>query len=498
MSTAGRVSVPFCTKCNDQDKPRTPDSLHFARDATNPLGVKTVCKDCDNLRKRNGPQPRPPAPEPRTVSQQADGASETAEDRAAEIGEKIGECAREKGVEPCDLTWYEFAQYADVAWGTNRLGIVRHDITRLGGFNAIRDHYFPRLPTDHAVTRMRLREQAGLNRRLGADNAGKMFVLEEMQRLSDGLFRGRVEPTTVPTSKKKMKRAIVSVISDTHFGSDVDARETGHLTYGRTEEARRLAQVVQQVCRYKHEHREETELHAVLAGDLIHGKLHDVQDGAARAEQKMRAIHLLSQAVAQFSAHFARVVVHCVGGNHDRDLLRHQGRGTSSKWDSSATEIYSSIRLMSERLPNVTFNIPLTPFVTFDLFGWRYFATHGDTVLDAGNPGKSVNTARIEAQINRWNASAKDGEPYSVFMMGHVHTPLLHHLANGSWLVVNGALSPADGYAVSIGLPETVADQVMFESTPEHPVGDLRFITLDRVIDESEILDEVIRPWERF
>lgn len=433
------------------------------------------------------------------TQKQADGVEETAEDRSAEIAEKIGECAAELKRKASDLTWYDFREYAAIAWGQNRIGIVRKDITRLGGFNAIRDAYFPKLPTDHAVTRLRLREHANLNRRLGRDVAEQAFEIDEKKRLLGKLFRGRVTPIKVrPASSRKTSRAIVAVLSDLHFGSDLHAEETGFLDYGRVEEARRLAKVVKQIAEYKIEHRDATELHLILAGDLIHGKLHDQQDGAPRAEQKMRAIHLLSQAVAHLASQFKTVDVHCVSGNHDRDQLRHHGRASSGKWDGSGTEIYSSIRLVTERLVNVTFHIPLKPFEVFEIFGKKYFVTHGDTVLSAGNPGKSVETGRLEAQINRWSMSVKEKEKYSVFIMGHVHTPMVHHMSQGSWLVINGCLIPADNYCVSLGLPETVSDQVMFEATPGFPVGDFRFITLDKSTDEDASLDRIIAPWSKF
>ncbi len=459
-----------------------------------------MCKVCDNERKRTARQALVDRANGRSPVAQADGVAETAEDRAAEIAEHIAECAREMSVKPCDLNWFDFRAYADIAYGENRLGIVRRDITRLGGFNAIRDAYFPKLPTDHGVTRLRLREHANMARRLGSDASAQTFVQQEQERLGESLFKGRIEPVSFPPTNKTTQRAIITLLSDMHYGSNILAEETGQTSYGRVEEARRTARVVQQVCRYKSEHRDETVLHAVWLGDLIHGKLHDTQDGAAKAEQKMRTIHLLSQTAAHYSASYKQVVIHCVGGNHDRDLTRHMGRATSSKWDGIATEIYSSVKMMSSRLTNVTFDIPRTPFLTFEVFGWRYWATHGDTVLEAGNPGKSVNTGRLEAQTNRWNASARDkGEPpFSVFMCGHVHTPLLHHMGSGAWLVVNGALSPVDGYGVSIGLPETVSDQIMFEATPEHPVGDHRFITLDRAVDADASLDAIIAPWAGF
>jgi UDP-2,3-diacylglucosamine pyrophosphatase LpxH len=435
----------------------------------------------------------------KTTKKQADGTTEVAEDRAAEIAEHVAECAREMKLKACDTTWGDFREYAGIAWGQNRLGIVRRDITRLGGFNAIRDAYFPKLPTDHGVTRLRLREHANLNRRLGRDVTEQAFVLDEMKRLTSKLFKGRITPIKArQASDHKISRAIVAVLSDLHFGSDLHAEETGFLDYGRVEEARRLAKVVKQIAEYKAEYRDSTELHLVLAGDLIHGKLHDQQDGAPRAEQKMRAIHLLSQAVAHLAAKFKIVKVHCVSGNHDRDLTRHHGRATVGKWDGSGTEIYSSIRLVCERLTNVSFSIPLKPFEVFEIFGKKYFVTHGDTVLSAGNPGKSVETGRLEAQINRWSMSVKEKEKYSVFIMGHVHTPMVHHMANNAWLVINGCLIPADNYCVSLGLPETVSDQVMFEATPGYPVGDFRFITLDKNTDEDVSLDRIVKPWTKF
>jgi hypothetical protein len=431
----------------------------------------------------------------------ADGVDEKAEDRAAEIAEKIGECAKELKRRPSDLTWYDFREYASIAWGQNRIGVVRKDITRLGGFNALRDAYFNPEPTDQAVTRMRLREHANINRRLGRDAHQHMFVLKEFERLSAKLFKGRIQPVKAQyhiDKGKPISRAVVQVLSDLHFGSDLDADETGYLDYGRVEEARRLALVVKKLCEYKTEYRNETELRLVLDGDLIHGKLHDQQDGAPMAEQIVRAIHVLSQAIAQCAAHFRKVTVHCVTGNHGRMLQRHPGHATVGKWDSHETVIYSSLKMIAAGLKNVEFSIPTKPYDVFELFGKKYFVTHGDTVIRVGNPGKKVETEKIESQINRWNASLTGADEYAVFLFGHVHTPLVHHMANGAWLVVNGCLIPADNYVVSIGLPETVSDQVLFEATEGYPVGDFRFTTLDQAADKDASLDHIIRPWEGF
>jgi UDP-2,3-diacylglucosamine pyrophosphatase LpxH len=423
----------------------------------------------------------------------------TAEDRVAEIAEKIGECARDLKIRPSDLVWADFRAYGSIAFGQSRIGLLGKELTRLGGFNAIRDQYFPPEPTDQGITRLRLREHANLNRRLGKDIANESFIIQEMQKQVIGVFKGRVEPYRTERSRARRKgettRINTLLLSDLHFGSDLLAEETGFLDYGKVEEGRRLAQVVQQAIEYKIEHRSEAELRLLLNGDIIHGGLHDARDGAVRSEQISRAIHLLSQAVAQLSQHYRRIDVHCVTGNHGRDLARHHGRATVGKYDSHETVIYSAVRMCCSKLSNVTFNIPKTPYAVYEVFGKKIFVTHGDTVIKPGNPGRAVQTGSLENQVNRWNSTLSDSEEYCAFLVGHVHTPLKTQLANGAYVVVNGALIPADNFCVSIGIPETVCAQVIFESVPGHPVGDSRFITLDRSVDKNEALDAIIKPW---
>lgn len=435
---------------------------------------------------------------------QADGVKETAEDRAAEIGEHIGECAREMNVKPCDLTWWDFRAYAGIVYGENKIGIVRRDITRLGGYNRIRDSYFPPPPTDHSRTRLQLRQHANLNRKVGEDATQMTVVMAEVERLSKRIFTGRIKPVKVqyPTAGAKRskpgRRVVTLTLSDLHFGSDLKADETGFLDYGKIEEARRLAFVVKQACEYKPEYRANTHLRLNLLGDLIHGKLHDQVDGAILAEQISRAIHLLTQAIAHLSAHYPSVSVHCVTGNHGRNLTRHFGRATVGKYDSNETVIYSAVKNSCRNLKNVAFSIPLRPFDVYSDFGKKTFVTHGDTVLKPGNPGKTINTEELEKQINRWNASLRDKDEYAVFIMGHVHTPMATQLANGAHVITNGCLIPADNFCVSIGLPETVCSQILFESVEGYPVGDLRMISLAPSVDEMTEMDLIIKPWSEF
>lgn len=324
-------------------------------------------------------------------------------------------------------------------------------------------------------------------------------TLDYISKFAESVFKGRMEPVSPPKkSKRTLSRAVSLTLSDLHFGADIQSVETGFLTYGRTQEARRLAKIVLETTKYKERYRADTELHVNLLGDIIQHKLHDPQDAAPLSEQVCRAIHLLIQAFARLAESYPKVYVHCATGNHGRDLNRHQERATSGKWDSVETVIYFALKSALSRYSNITFDIPKTPFTIYELLGNKIFATHGDTVIRVGNPGKSINIKSLEEQVNRINASLKDADEIKVAIVGHTHCASVSSLTSGTTLVTNGALPPVDPFAVSIGILENKASQTLFESTPDYAVGDIRFIFVGKADDENAQLDEVIQPWENF
>jgi len=235
-----------------------------------------------------------------------------------------------------------------------------------------------------------------------------------------------------------------------------------------------------------------------LCGDLIQHKLHDAQAAAPVSEQICRAIHLLSQGFAQIAENFPIVNIRCATGNHGRDLNRHHKRASSGKWDSVETVIYYSLKKILSSYKNVRFDIPKTPFVIYEVMGHKAFVTHGDTVLNVGNPGRSLNIRGIENQINQINATLKDKEEIKLVFVGHTHCASVSNLNSGTLLVTNGSLPPTDDYAVSIGYLENRASQTLIEITEKHAVGDIRFIRVDADTDKDSSLDKIITPFGGF
>lgn len=319
--------------------------------------------------------------------------------------------------------------------------------------------------------------------------------LDYIAQFAEELFVNKITPVKPYVSKTKTERALNIVISDIHIGSDVKSEETGVDNYGKIEESRRLAAVVKEVIDYKHQYRAETELNVLLIGDLIQNQLHDDRDGAPLAEQIIRAIHLLSQALLQFSANFKKVNVHCVSGNHGRSMARHKSRAVNQKWDSHETVIAYALKTALKPQKNVTFYIPKTPYGAYEVFGQKVLYTHGDTFINPGYVGSVINTKSLEGQINKINASLNDNKEYKVFVMGHLHIASQTYLSNGATLITNGALISPDEYAVSIGVTESQIGQMLFESTPNYAVGDVRYIRVGSKEDKDKSLDSIITPW---
>jgi len=260
--------------------------------------------------------------------------------------------------------------------------------------------------------------------------------------------------------------------------------------------ARRMGLFAEQVVQYKPQHRKETDLVIAINGDIIAGVIHDQEWFAdLLTKQVAGSIKLLTQFVSYVAGHFNKVKVVCTVGNHGRAMHKSsKSRASTHKWDSYETMIYLALKYAIEaKHKNVTCEIPETPYCIVDIQNHKFFITHGDTVLNVGNPGSSINMKSINTQINRLNSSELTEGSFAGILVGHVHCPTVQVTDNGTVLLINGTLSGADAYAQSIGIMGNQPTQMLFEVTKEHAVGDIRFIRLQQA-DKQENLENIIEP----
>jgi hypothetical protein len=465
-----------------------------AKQTAKPTKGKKKTKPADDTDFDPGEEPKPPNPLETTEAQELQG--EALEDYVADIMLK---CARIININPHELTWQEFAQYINRHYGIDNMGVAKYTITRAGGFNQLRDRRFAIQPTTSTVAKIRSREEANYNRKLGQKFAQEKYVLETLESFADRTFKGQIIVTR-PTKlvKVPVRRVLNALFSDLHIGADIDQEETGYQDYKRVEEARRFAYIVKTIANYKMDYRQDTKLSLIFCGDLIQNQLHDPHDGAAIAEQVARAIHLLKQGIGYLSGYFQEVDTYWTPGNHDRIMSEHKSRAVNRKWNSWGTIIAFAVRSALSNVSNVTFNIPKTPFVTYEALGHRTFATHSDTVFDVGRPSKTVKVDRIESQVDKWNSSLPDDQKYSVIACGHIHRLMFQRLDGGGALFTNGPLDPSDAFAVSIGCPYNQAGQWMWETTEEFACGDKRDVLVGLKQDKDSSLDSIIEPFVSF
>lgn len=293
-----------------------------------------------------------------------------------------------------------------------------------------------------------------------------------------------------PKKQVRPQRILNLMLSDLHYGSDLRKSESGNV-YGPTEEARRTAHIVKCAAEWKLQYRDETTLYLHLAGDIIEGKLHDPQFAAPQTEQFYRSVWNLSQAIQYLAHFFPQISIRCTPGNHGRRKERHNQRAVSQKWDSHENDIYGALKIALMPLKNVTVEIPLTPFYIYKCFDKQGFITHGDSVLNAGYPNRSINVESIRRQINEINTQ----NHCDFFAVGHVHTASTVRLPSGPSFMTNGCLVPSGDYGVSIGALHNTCSQQIWESVPGIILGHRMEIIVDGKVDKDASLDAIIKPF---
>ena len=288
-----------------------------------------------------------------------------------------------------------------------------------------------------------------------------------------------------------MKRSVVLLLSDLHLGAELSSLDSP-LPFRAVEEARRLEYVMRQAIDYKPQYRKNTKLVLLINGDVIEGQLmHQIGAGAPLTEQKAIFWTYFRQMMAEFSAAFPEVEVHCQPGNHGRDKVRHPGRATWRKWDGHEWELYWALAQMCSGLANVKFHVPFRAVSAINLHGSILGLTHGDTEIKIGHPDKAAE--KNARQLDAVNATRLHGVTFDAWAFGHFHTPRYH--CDQLRVIYNGALVPPNGHAQAEGYITSACGQYLWEAVEGHPIGDVRFLQVGPAQDRDERLGTIIKPF---
>lgn len=406
----------------------------------------------------------------------------------------VEEVAEDEGKEPALITKTEY-------FASDAAILKEWQIRTLGGFKALMDMHFP--PTRDIVAVSASKLMRGHRAKMEAKYGREIFLKDEFltvikEVLEKNPFKLHPPVKLGKQTKKKASRSLVAHFSDTHYGVNIDKGELDNLNeFNWTIAARRSAFFINEAVNYKSQHRADTELVVLLNGDIIAGVIHD-QEWAVDllTTQFAGALSIFAQGITYAARNFQKVRVVCCPGNHGRAMHKmSKDRASVHKWDSYEGMLYVALRETLKAYPNIEFVIPESPYAIVDIQGHKMFVTHGDTVLNVGNPGRNLNMKAINEQIHKLNSQLVKGDAkFAAVICGHVHVSTIQETDSGTMLMVNGTLSGLDAYAQSIGIFSVNATQTLFEVVPKYPVGDIRLIRLKNA-DSLEELDCIIKPF---
>ena len=319
------------------------------------------------------------------------------------------------------------------------------------------------------------------------------LFLEEFTKIAGERIRRQTPSLKKVPKKKRIQRVVQVMWSDHHHGMCLGGREFPY-PYGGVEESRRVGALVKQLIEYKTQYRDHTTAMIHIIGDMFQGTLHDPRDGAPLALQVDATMGYLAQAVRVVAGEFSEVDVWCSPGNHGRNQSRHHDRAVCQKFDSLENVMYAGMAQGLKHIPNVRVHLDRKPFYRYQVFDHVGFMTHGDTVIAAGFPGRSLNVEKVRAIVNKW--SVADRRKYAVVGVGHTHTGAMVALPEGGTFLYNGCLPPFDYFSQSMGNPSTHSCQWMWETTEKYMVGDARLIELSKDTDQDKSLNDLITPYQ--
>lgn len=281
-------------------------------------------------------------------------------------------------------------------------------------------------------------------------------------------------PRPVPKGIKVTTETIVQMWSDWHAGESVSAEAMrGFNEYSDAIFHERVDTIVAGHLSIKDrleaggQYRFEK---CVIAanGDFVSGTIHELEKHSDH-ENVIWAVYdcgmVLASATRELAAVYPSIEVFCTSGNHGRlpDARRVQQKEPTRSWD---TLVYLFARENLRDLPNVSFYIPNSYAVAFDIYGWRWLQTHGHDVKS----WNSIPWYGLNRLIGNMNAlEAGRGLPVHYWAFGHFHNASsLPHASGESF--VNGSLIGSNEFALNALGKVDRPTQWMLQMHPEHGV----------------------------
>lgn len=261
----------------------------------------------------------------------------------------------------------------------------------------------------------------------------------------------RYIPPKIP--RKSSKETMVMLLSDWHNGEVVSGEAMrGFNAFNKDVFSERVEKVIKAHLIIKSHNEAGGAYHyerciVGLNGDFVSGTIHELEKHGDH-ENVVWAVYetgrKLAWALRELSPHYPRIDIFCTSGNHGRlpDARKVQQKEPTRSWD---TMVYLIAKTALEDVKNITWTIPNSYSVAWEVYGWRFLQTHGHDVKSWNSiPFYGIN--RMVSNINALEAGR--GSPIHYWLLGHFHTMSSMPHATGE-MFVNGSIIGGNEFALN-------------------------------------------------
>jgi len=273
-------------------------------------------------------------------------------------------------------------------------------------------------------------------------------------------------PITKPKMTKKMLRPSL-IITDAHCEEVVDAEQMeGMASYDWDTFLSRMHRTTEQCFEWTEIMRHTAhveELDVWLLGDWFMGMIHPDDTGWGSSMPLPCALPgaalVLGDELMRLAAHFKKVRVTAVVGNHGRTTRKPTQKMTADRnWDFS---VYLIAQAYTQRAKNIEWIIPRSRVQVIDMLGSKVALTHGDISRSTGTVPYFgiINAFRKQHQSRR-----RTGKDFDYAFMGHWHHEAL---LDGEIFICPALIGPSQ-YSQYEMHSRSLAQQMMIFWSEEH------------------------------
>lgn len=251
----------------------------------------------------------------------------------------------------------------------------------------------------------------------------------------------------VKPNADKINESLVMHLSDEHADSIVLPHQVGGLERYDLRIALRRAEVyIDTVIRFTQQTLSNyafSDVYILAHGDHVSGEIHGATDHSVYRNSFRNALAVGQMHALMYRdlcAHFPRVHVLYLSGNHGRRSLKKDYHRPQDNWDYLVAEI---AKLHCADIENVNFNIPDSYSACLDIEGHGFAVTHGDDIRS----WNAIPWYGIERKTRRLGAlSAATDRKIKYYCFGHFHNVASQAVLDGE-TILNGSWVACDPYS---------------------------------------------------